>query len=844
MTPQIPPTDVEKSRTDVFQRLAPLLRFLGGPDSLEEIIKVVDEFDHVLNLFLPVADENANDFVRRLQTVTRNIKNGSLDVSRYVARTKSHAKRKSLKGHYIEHPHYAIYWHRPRAAETALFYRAFLASLLPVWSRLERQRLNTPEPYRDVAYKLGLFLRQLTDCNGIDRTILLALPQRAHAPSELLYKLVTLFDDHHLSLQITGPNKNWVHIRRVLEWFVTGIWETKSNIFSQKGHATRRRRPPKHGAIETETKETRLSLPEYADDVPGILVARYLPPPFASENGEQEAFDENLKQDTKPSGTTIELQPRRVTAYILANQARIAQKNGAYAAQAIELHNQNLPVGKSRLTGYELRCFIDALENIALPIWESVPIKSRSAIAAWAACRFFLSREEDDVRKITIILTAEMHRKTICWQKAEGVLRLPVDSPAHHSPGSTIRGKLTVQVHESFSIAPAGTLLECLKRLPALKEGYVYSRSYEGEFRELLARLNSKHLIDLNPSRITAVVRSTMSHLAPADEVIGHYFTGKPPNQVIPAVYSVVAESRLQALYAEACASIDQRCGRTPLPVAQIGFPLLISDDDRHVGSLHVPRPDAIRNTVLSLKSELNELENKPMVSWTTAHNRLTAYVTFFLLSTTGVRLLSTLLPAVFDIDSSTGYCFISDKDDPSYANARIIWLHVRLVEQLSIYAWHTVQVRQRLALCAPQQVNLVDARDEVPLLSAINTPNRSRDREKLAEALPYLFMVNETGTQALPVLPNLLTEFLGEKWKLRVASLRHHLRSHLSRSGLSGELINALLGHAERGQEPWGPYSTLPPRRWRQNLSEALDPLLDAFHLQVMPSPFGGRPN
>lgn len=824
----------------IYPEVRFLINFLEAPANLYNFDKVLPDFRKTIPLFLPIADYNALATIEKLQQIFRNIDDKTLDIWPYVIKTR--IKQKSVNGYYGSNPHYSTYWHRPKTEDIEYSYQALKASLLPVWIRLQQSRLNKHDPFYAIAYDFGLAVRQLGSSKGRERSVLLELPLEACPPTELLKRLTVLSEKYSLDTKINGQHKSIVHLRRVLSWYEDDDWNrNKRNIFAKTQTIVGGRRKSEHGAVETETQQ-RIALIDIGEPTE-IQLAKYLPKPRKGNFNEEEAFDKHLVRDIAPHAITLELNLQKQANYFLENRTRIARKNGSYAAQAIEMRNQYLPVGKSKPTAYELGRFIDALNDLTSAIWLQIPTHSskRAAIAAWAACRFFLSRPEEEIRRFTISPSVPEEVKEIVWVPDRNRLFLPTDHPKHEAPNEDIVGKLTVLIHDYFSIAPSRTLEYCLKRMKQTP-GRLFDKSYEAHFAQLIAELNRTFDIKLTPSGITSVIHMTMSHLAPADVVIGQYFLGKPPNQYVPAVYSVVPEHRLQALYIQACDQFERSHGNEAEPKKAPGFPLLISDDDWHVGSMHVPRPAAIRSTVKSVTEKLEAFVKQPITGWVAAHNLYTAYVVFFLLSTTGVRLVSALLPAIFDIDEETGYCFVSDKDDGKYCNARVIWLHERLMSQLKAYLAHTTRVRQHLALAAPDQIESINRRDEIDLLSRRIPPNRELDLQTLSDVAPTLFMFDHSGTKILNILPSLLTEYIGSAWKLRVTSLRHHIRSHFLRSGLSGELIDALLGHAERGQEPWGPYSTLPPTHWRRHLSGVLDPMLDELALKVMHSPLIGR--
>lgn len=566
-------------------------------------------------------------------------------------------------------------------------------------------------------------------------------------------------------------------------------------------------------------------------------MARYLPRPD-EVTAREEKFDPNQSDDIGPVATTIELDAEKTCVYQLENRRRSAAQNARFKAQAIELANQDLPIDRRTLSGYELQCFLHALDDLNLPAWNAIPVRSRAHVAAWAACRFFLSRDEADVRKIRAgeITDAEGRYDYPLWSPKTNQFLLPA-VPPRHAPPKPNSG--TVKTTRRFLLSAPELLVRILKRLPS-QPGLLFEINFEKSFEKLLAQINQHNHFkpEIIPSRLQGVVAEQMSRMAPADHVVSIYFRGLPPNQHNPAVYSVIPVSRLQSLYEEACVQLGKRAGVPLTQATQSGFPGLAETNDLNVGSLHVPQSSAVSATVKHIVKDLRVLSANPGAPLARLHNTYTAYVTLFLLATSGIRAVSSPLPASFDLDPETGLCFISDKDNQRYGNAHIAWLHPLLVEQIGLYRQHVTRLRQPLALINPSSLDRLDASLEAKHLSSHLSPDRETDQRNLAIGSPLLFFLSHQGADLLDVSPSLLASYLGPEWSLRVGALRHFVRSHLLQYNRSGELINALLGHGERGESAWGKFSTLPPLIWRKQIEEAINPCLMRLGFAAIPSP------
>lgn len=827
--------NIQALRSQIRRELRHFISLIDAPDDLIGIFRISEEFERIVALFLPIASSTTAPKLRRLESIFATIRAKRTVIVQAFPKADL-GKRKTFTDYYGTHPHYTIYEVRPEETVFAGQLRALVASLLPVCVRLERVRINTPDPYDDIAIRLSRHVRQLSKPNTYERKLLLELPLLAQTPAELL----DIINEHcgRLGLELKG-NKElqaFHHIQRVLEWFKDGEWKRSTRNIFEKNH---RGKPGerRHVSLATTDSEQRVEIDIYLGGDQPIKIGRYLPRPDET-TAREENFDPGQANDIAPTATTIELDAGKCSVYYLENRKRSAAQNVRFKAQAIELSNQNLPIGRLVLSGHELQLFLNALDDLHQPVWDGIPEKSRQAVAAWAACRFFLSRDDTDVRKVRT--TDGPRRAAQCdrpeWIPRQNQFLLPAVPPKHNPPKPNSN---TVDTTEGFLLSIPEMLARILKRLPQ-QDGALFDASYEKLFEKLLNQISHNHQLHprISPGRLQGVIADLMSHMAPADRVIAVYFRGQPPNQHNPAVYSVLPVSRIQALYDEACTQIGKRAAYPLARIKSAEFPGFTESNDAYVGSLHVPQASSVGNTVKYVIKQLRGLSASPGAPIPLLHNTYTAYVALFLLATSGIRAVSSLLPAAFDLDPLTGVCFVSDKDNLRYGNAHLAWLHPLLVQQIIHYCQHVTRLRQALALLHPPLLDRLDASLDAKRLSSHLSPNRDMDLKRMEMGSPTLFFLPPQGADMLDTSPSLLAAYLGPEWVLRVGALRHFVRSHLLQSNCSGEIINALLGHGERGESPWGKFSTLPPHVWREQIQVAISPCLKKLGFVAIPSP------
>jgi hypothetical protein len=265
--------------------------------------------------------------------------------------------------------------------------------------------------------------------------------------------------------------------------------------------------------------------------------------------------------------------------------------------------------------------------------------------------------------------------------------------------------------------------------------------------------------------------------------------------------------------------------------------------ETKFVGSLHVPSKSYVKEMLDALRSKYLSLRSSPNRSIAQMHNTYTAWIVIFYLATSGVRSVSNVMPSRFDIDFPTGTVFVSDKDNPEYFHARLVWLCPQLLDQFKRYQAHLDLLRYVLSIDGAATLDKLRATDAPVKLTTAHSADRVADALTLMDGAPFFFFMDPRTNALCDTTPSLLGRHVSADWELRLVSLRHFIRSSLIEAGCSGEVINALLGHHARGESPWGPYSTLPPVVWREKVSEALTPVIASLGLDALDGPLNWGP-
>ncbi len=834
------------TQEEILSALAPLRQIIRVPDNLKGIIGVARHLRPVLVALITITEPANQSLLWSIVDLLDEVIKDGVKILKYYPGA---SREESLNGYYISHPHYCVFGHVCPISELETQYTAITASLFIVQMKLERDRA-TLLSLSDPAYMVGLSLRLLMF--RPDESILpflFDLPLEPVHPKELFAHFVASLSRHGLKPMVTGHMRNVGYLYRALYWFNHDVWNVKEHRLT--GSASTHK-AGSHGATEGAHPAKAITrVLADGDGTPNIAVTDFL-----DSDSTVRANDKDLDfappGDAAKRGSLLTVPTRSASAASRGDRRGLARNIARYTSQAISMSNQRLPVTHATLSGHELGLLLGLIENLDAREWANVPETERPSISAWAACRIFLSRQADTIGEVRIRPNTQLTSPDetdpgagqspahITWTPQTGTIWLPVESPRHVAP--TCAGPPEIRtrpVEDGFAIVAPPLLKRALQRLVPVRRK-LFQRSFEPDFAQLLSTINVARGTAVTAERVGRMLAMFMGQLGMQDRVYEQYFRGIRPNQHNPCVYSTVPVSRLQSFYSEACSRMYQLTGRLEddIPCCEL-TDCEASKGETFVGSLHVPTPVSVRRTVRSAIDTVRSLASDPNTTFADQHNAYTTYLVFFLLATTGLRAVTNLLPAKFDLDRATGACFVSDKDNASYEQAHLVWLHPSLVKQLDTYALHVIRLRQYLALSSSPGIDRLDQQARIPVLSSHASPMRDKDTTLLNEAIPLLFLLSKEGSQLIPTFPTEIQSLLGDAWQLRIGALRHFVRSELLLRSVPGEAINALLGHGERGEAPWDRFSSLPPLHWRHILSEVLGEIIAEAGFEILPSPF-----
>lgn len=500
------------------------------------------------------------------------------------------------------------------------------------------------------------------------------------------------------------------------------------------------------------------------------------------------------------------------------------------AAAAIAMSNQRLSCDWERLTPHEVTAFLKEVSSLARSsvLYSGIPAVE---LAAFLSAVFWSSSTIQRMCDCRLVTRGEAPKEKFRFMARPGEKMLWVVTP----PVPPIKRALSEAVRQQTVMTVTSLALEVPLHAAQIVGRYLVSDAfvgkssqprlfprpdsfYEKAAEEFLGAVRRRCGGRQTLQRVSIYLHDALSRARGSDITLAMAVSGRQDILgLVPLHYTALPISRIQEVYGKQCDEIATGAG---VPIAQSKIQLQISTQrDPHVGSQLVPAGQVIIRLVRELRDRMssarsraedNERELKRL------HNILTVYTIMLVGFATGYRAVTDPLLQKAEIDRETGFAVISDKDGDDLYNSRIVWLPPVCVEQLAYYQEH-LTVLQYYLFNLNQDLFFTVRRKVVS------------GRRPIRES-PSLMYLKGDNTN-LPLQPRFLASLVGRiNYRLPVNSNRHFLRTNLIARGCSIEVVNAFMGHWERGLEPWGSHSGLSPLDYRNELHRCLVPLLEDF--------------
>lgn len=346
-------------------------------------------------------------------------------------------------------------------------------------------------------------------------------------------------------------------------------------------------------------------------------------------------------------------------------------------------------------------------------------------------------------------------------------------------------------------------------------------RNFKNIVTEFLTRVNRRNATRLTVNRVSDYLFEMISRHEGSDLAVAMFIMGRENFLgTNPSFYTCLSVERLQKIYQEVCSEIRKRFDKEKYRDIQQSAELPKIPDNTpfntmYIGSPYRPLRDTVQGLVDELKGKLQAAisANRSVLKLMRLHNSMTRYTAFMISFCSGFRAVRDPFLSAAEIDWVTGFATLRDKDNEDGYNTRLIWLPPVCVKQLKLFQEHQQNALYRFNALIPDFYSKLDSPRRDGPGRRIYFTREDRDREE------YVAMT--TG-------PKLLGARLRSFFALPFNASRHYLRSELLERDCPVEIINAFLGHYERGEEPFGRYSGLSPQVFREVLIDKLLPLIE----------------
>lgn len=252
------------------------------------------------------------------------------------------------------------------------------------------------------------------------------------------------------------------------------------------------------------------------------------------------------------------------------------------------------------------------------------------------------------------------------------------------------------------------------------------------------------------------------------------------------------------------------------------------------VGTPICPKLDTVTRLQKAIRGASSQLLEQPCNHGFLVkhHNLLVLYTVLMIKSGTGYRDIRSPIPRRSDINLEDNTILISDKDDASAFNTRVLPLVSPLREQWLEIDLHVRALASRLAMSSP---NLAAKLYRLHNL-APSPPKPKNERERKQQLkdkpVPPLFFLDNSSNElsVVDIRPKSLAaeiELYAPWFALPTNANRSRLRTYLLDHDCPADVVDYLMGHWVRGQEPLGRFATLPLSRYLELLRTHLESAL-----------------
>jgi len=366
--------------------------------------------------------------------------------------------------------------------------------------------------------------------------------------------------------------------------------------------------------------------------------------------------------------------------------------------------------------------------------------------------------------------------------------------------------KLVLARHLCFWPRDSGNVVQATLPIPGfglddttvgrIAQGYLFARDVE-DYSDALKNWLKKN----DPtSRVTANRIGTFLFgrivAATGDLMAAVSVTGREHSQArTQQYYSAYSVAELQEIYVKATSAVASPPSTAAAPVRGTVPRRRVKGQGEYVGARLCASKVSVRRAIALLEKRIAKtqpiLDRSGSIAF---HNLFTLHTVLLFSFATSMRAIRTPYLGPERIDTDTGFTLISDKDDDARHKTRLAWVPPFVINQMLLYAEHVAAL--------------------------------SSDNLKVLNWPEPCFFLQEDGTPE-EVRPKTLKDYMRPFLDLPPNLHRRFMRHELLAGGCPPEVVNAWLGHAFQGEEPWGPFSSLKYAEYRESLRGPLEHIL-----------------
>lgn len=352
--------------------------------------------------------------------------------------------------------------------------------------------------------------------------------------------------------------------------------------------------------------------------------------------------------------------------------------------------------------------------------------------------------------------------------------------------------------------------------------------------KDFLKKINSTSKTRLTEKRIAShmiqLTGDQSQDSADAAFIFGRY---PPAGQRTSLYYYAPQITLLQATYKDVCEKIEKAFphieikDNLKLETPHDSNKSILTKCDR-IGSEICPRKETVALLVSDLKAMVayhrkSRMPNQAIIDY---HNAFTSYCVMLVGFATGYRAVRDPFYSISEIDFETGFAAIADKDSNDQYNARLVWLPKVCQDQIRNYETHRNALADHLIFTNQDLAKEIISANQTQLSDWGRRKKGDQGENSDTKHSPFFFYLNNKWAP-VKVKPSSLQDSIKWTYDLPLNSNRHYLRTHLREEQVPGEIVDAFLGHWDRGKEPFGRYSSLSPHQFRKALEIPLTKLL-----------------